>query len=99
MMDEKEKCWCNDTGISFFVMCCKEMPVTLFLACAGYEMTDVVHKIQKEKYNTNYMLKNILIYGILHSTSLTIVDKRYKRKIYHLKQSSEGSMRNESLEI
>lgn len=32
----------------FFVMCCKEMPVTLFLACAGFEMTDVVHKIQKE---------------------------------------------------
>lgn len=48
MMDEKEKCWYNDTGISFFVMCCKEMPVTLFLACAGFEMTDVVHKIQKE---------------------------------------------------
>lgn len=48
MMDEKEKCWCNDTGISFFVMCCKEMPVTLFLVCAGFEMTDVVHKIQKE---------------------------------------------------
>lgn len=38
------------------------------------------------------MLKNIQIYGILHSTSLTIVDKRYKRKIYHLKQSSEGKM-------
>lgn len=45
------------------------------------------------------MLKNIQIYGMLHSTSLTIVDKRYKRKIYHLKQSSEGSMQNESLEI
>lgn len=45
------------------------------------------------------MLKNIQIYGILHSTSLTIVDKRYKRKIYHLKQLSEGSMQNESLEI
>lgn len=48
------------------------------------------------------MLKNIQIYGILHSTSLTIVDnkaKREERKIYHLKQSSEGSMQNESLEI
>ena len=44
------------------------------------------------------MLKNIQIYGILHSTSLTIVDnkakKRGKKKI-----SSEGSMQNESLEI
>ena len=45
------------------------------------------------------MLKNIQMCGILHSTSLTIVDKRYKRKIYHLKQSSVGSMQNESLEI
>ena len=55
MMDEKEKCWCNDTGISFFVMCCKEMPVTLFLACAGFEMTDVVHKIQKEIYSLLFL--------------------------------------------
>ena len=45
------------------------------------------------------MLKNIQIYGILHSTSLTIVDKRYKRKIYHMKQLLEGSKQNESLEI
>ena len=30
------------------------------------------------------MLKNIQIYGILHSTSLTIVDKRYKRKIIEI---------------
>lgn len=36
---------------------------------------------------------------IYYIQSLTIVDKRYKRKIYHLKQSSEGSMQNESLEI
>lgn len=36
---------------------------------------------------------------IYYIQSLTIVDKRYKRKIYQLKQLSEGSMRNESLEI
>lgn len=153
-MDEKEKCWCNDTGISFFVMCCKEMPVTLFLACAGFEMTDVVHKIQKEIQNTNNMLKNIQKYDILHliiddcrqkilklaerpqgdmnmfkkvglgflfvglafgvmalceitrgvgadaSVKASVLWPREKRrKIYQLKQSSEGSMRNESLEI
>ena len=28
------------------------------------------------------MLKNIQKYDILHSTSLTIVDKRYKKKNY-----------------
>lgn len=43
-------------------------------------MTDVVHKTQKEIKNINNMLKNIQIYGILHSTSLTIVDNKAKKR-------------------
>ena len=59
-------------------------------------MTDVVHKTQKEIKNINNMLKNIQIYGILHSTSLTIVDNKamteLKRKFQELLSESSGDL-------
>lgn len=54
--------------------------VRSFSYAVCFNMTDVVHKTQKEIKNIKNMLKNIQIYGILHSTSLTIVDNKAKKR-------------------